>query len=330
MQDRAPRAVPYRGKWAVEFWAPDTDGKLKRCRTSTGLAATEENRSAAERQRDHLARELSLPAGDSCQDIWTAYIADFNGIDKDRLENAWKALQWTFAPLRPADISRQTCRGYVERREEEGVKPGTIRKELTCIRAAVNWAHKHNEAVWELPEPPPPKDIWITKDQFRKLLKAAEGIWHLTVFLHLAVATAGRKEAILQLTTTHVRWDQDCVFLGHKVNGKKRATVPINETLRPILRQACDMTRTGYLVEYEGAAVASVRTAFNNNAERAGLPQVTPHVLRHSAAVWMAGDGVPLEKISEFLGHSDIRVTQKIYARYQPDHLRGAARALEL
>ncbi|RKQ70174.1 tyrosine-type recombinase/integrase [Oceanibaculum indicum] len=330
MQDRSPRTVAYRGKWAVEFWEPDDAGKPCRRRTSTGLAATIENRALAERQRDQLARELSLPAGDTCQDIWTAYIADSRAIDKDRLHNAWKALQWTFGPIRPADITRQTCRSYVARREEEGVKPGTIRKELTCIRAAVNWAHKHNDAVWELPEPPPPRDIWITKDQFRKLLAAAEDTWHLTVFLHLAVATAGRKEAILQLTTTHVRWDQDCVFLGHKVNGKKRATVPINETLRPVLRKACDMTKTGYLVEYEGAAVASVRTAFENTAERAGLSQVTPHVLRHSAAVWMAGDGVPLEKISEFLGHSDIRVTQKIYARYQPDHLRDAAKSLEL
>lgn len=330
MQDRAPRIVAYRGKWAVEFWERDDAGKPQRSRPSTGLAATEENRAAAERQRDQLARELTLPAGDTCQDIWTAYMADSRAIDKARLHNAWKALKWTFAPLRPADITRQTCRHYVVRREEEGVKPGTIRKELTCMRAAVNWAQKHNEAVWELPPPPPPKDIWITKDQFRRLLKAADGIWHLTLFLHLAVATAGRKEAILQLTTTHIRWDLDTIFLGHKVNGKKRATVPINETLRPFLRKACDLTKTGHLVEYDGAAVASVRTAFENTAARAGLPQVTPHVLRHSAAVWMAADGVPLEKISEFLGHSDIRVTQKIYARYQPEHLLGAARALEL
>jgi integrase len=57
---------------------------------------------------------------------------------------------------------------------------------------------------------------------------------------------------------------------------------------------------------------------------------VTPHDLRHTAAVWMAADGVSMGKIAQYLGHSDSRITEKVYARFAPEHLRDAASALEL
>jgi site-specific recombinase XerD len=43
----------------------------------------------------------------------------------------------------------------------------------------------------------------------------------------------------------------------------------------------------------------------------------------------MAEDGVDMEEIRQFLGHSDIEVTRKIYARFSPKHLRDAANAFE-
>jgi len=44
--------------------------------------------------------------------------------------------------------------------------------------------------------------------------------------------------------------------------------------------------------------------------------------------VWMAEDRVPMSEIAAFLGHRDSAVTSKVYARYNPDFLRGAARSL--
>jgi hypothetical protein len=48
-----------------------------------------------------------------------------------------------------------------------------------------------------------------------------------------------------------------------------------------------------------------------------------------SAAVHMADAGVPMEEIAQCLGHSDVEVTRRIYARFSPDYLSGAAAALE-
>ena len=52
-----------------------------------------------------------------------------------------------------------------------------------------------------------------------------------------------------------------------------------------------------------------------------GRRDVSPHMLRHSAAVWLAEDGHGMEEIAEFLGHSDTKVTTRVYARFSPTHL---------
>ena len=36
-----------------------------------------------------------------------------------------------------------------------------------------------------------------------------------------------------------------------------------------------------------------------------------------------------MPELAQMMGHDDDRTTQKFYARYSPDHLRGVARAIE-
>ena len=44
----------------------------------------------------------------------------------------------------------------------------------------------------------------------------------------------------------------------------------------------------------------------------------------------MAEGGIPMAGIAQFLGHKDSRVTERVYARFSPNYLRGAASMLEL
>ncbi|HSH79967.1 MAG TPA: site-specific integrase [Herpetosiphonaceae bacterium] len=53
--------------------------------------------------------------------------------------------------------------------------------------------------------------------------------------------------------------------------------------------------------------------AFHALLNRAGLPRVRFHDLRHSYASLLAAQGISARVAMEMLGHSDIRVTQNIY-----------------
>ncbi|MEO0036166.1 MAG: hypothetical protein RLZZ501_2189 [Pseudomonadota bacterium] len=316
------RIIEYRGKWCA---AVVIDGTRRRLSLGN-LDAKEENRPAAERAAVDLERSLAEPIGDIVGDVVEAYLDDTKAITKDYMKIMWRILKPYCAALRVDQIDRTWCRDYVAAR---GKAPATVRKEISMLSAAFRWAGKTGFVI-ELPSAPPPRDRWLTRVQFSMLLDAAAVQPHLVVFLHLAIATGGRKEALLALTWPQVDFERRTIWLGRKEGGKGRAIVPINQTLYPVLRAAKAQASTDHVVEYDGQPVKNVKKSFAAACRRAGLSDFTPHDLRHTAAVWMAEAGTPMSEIAQYLGHSDSRITERVYARYSPDYLRKAASALDL
>ena len=250
------------------------------------------------------------------------------------MEWSGKPILATFGTILADTISVDQCRDYVKARRKAGKANGTIWTELGHLRIVLKWAEKRGlcrAPYIERPAKPPPMDRHLTREQFAKLTACCNAP-HVRLFCELAIATAARKEALLTLTWDRVRWDRGHIELGqpNAIRPQKgRATVPMTDTLRAALSEAHTGARTDYVIEYAGRAVKSVRTGLEAAAEAAGVGHVTPHMFRHSAAVWMAEDGVPMSEIAQFLGHSDTRTTERIYARYSPDYLRRAAQSLE-
>jgi integrase len=83
------------------------------------------------------------------------------------------------------------------------------------------------------------------------------------------------------------------------------------------------------VVEYAGGKVGSIRKGVSNAIERAGIGHLRIHDLRHTAAVTMLAGGVPIEKVAQVLGHSNIAVTYSNYGRYLPEHMQDAVNILD-
>ncbi|MCB2175773.1 MAG: site-specific integrase [Actinomycetales bacterium] len=58
---------------------------------------------------------------------------------------------------------------------------------------------------------------------------------------------------------------------------------------------------------------SNVRRALSNMAAEAGLDHLHPHMLRHAAASLLSAAGVPLEDISDTLGHRSVTITAEVY-----------------
>lgn len=311
----------YRGRWAAVWQV----GKVTK-RASLHTA----DRGAAER---NLIDFLSANAGprETVSDIMTGYLQDREGRpNHERASNAWKRLQPHFGHLRSADITRVSTRAYAAARGRQA-KPGTIIKELAFLRAALRWNDKNTPAIVEMPAPPAPRDRYLTRQEYRALRAAAAPDPHCQLFITLAYSTAGRAGAILELTWDRVDFDRGIIRLATEQDhgNKGRATVPMTDACRAALESAYAARTSDYVVEYAGRRVGSVRKAFKAACVRARLTNVSPHVLRHTAAVHMAEAGIPISEVAQYLAHSNEAITYRVYARYSPEYLRRAASALE-
>ena len=67
---------------------------------------------------------------------------------------------------------------------------------------------------------------------------------------------------------------------------------------------------------------------FDQLVKASGLPRITLHGTRHTAASLMLADGVPVKVVQEMLGHSSPTITLAMYAHTVPSMGREAGAAL--
>ena len=268
----------------------------------------------------------------------------------DSLIYAWRNLEPFFGKKLVAEIGQTAAEAYEEARTSGRIgrqaKPATVRKELITLRACLNWCADPKRRlldagavpVFDLPRDSDPRDRWLRTDELQRLFAAAaarredERLSRLERFLWLALETAARKQAILDLTWDRVDFVTNTIHYpvpGQRQTKKRRADVPISKSLRPVLERAFAERRSNSVMDGHGEiwptlqeAVAAAGLAPGGvRRTAAGKPTATgisPHTLRHTAATHMARNGVPLWQIAKILGNS-LAMVERVYAKWCPD-----------
>lgn len=259
------------------------------------------------------------------------------------MKHTWKALERRFGPMEADAITIADCRAHIEERRAarnkhlpNGAGDGTIHTELGHLRMVLLWAKKHkmidNVPAIERPAKPEAKDSYLTREEVKGLVEAAKTP-HIELAIRLLIGTGARIEAALQLTWDRVDFNRGMIQLRNpfdKAKRKGRATVPMNDALQLYLKVAKQAALTPFVIEWAGEPVKSIKRGLKSAGAAIKRPDVSPHMLRHSAAVWLAEDGHSMWEISQFLGHNDIKTTTRTYAKFSPTHLRKLADSLSV
>lgn len=317
-----------KGRFVVTWIEPD--GRRRRYRLD---ALT---RKAAEVEAiDRIAKENLPKAGATVADLWGQYVEFLGGRPAGvTMGYTGKAILPHFGHMRPDQVTLAQCNAYTAARIKAGKSQGTVHTELGHLRSTLTWAAKigvidRAPHVFR-PHKPAPKDRYLDDAEIEKLL-AAECEPHVRLAIHVMLATAARLGAVLELTWDRVDLARRQIDLRLDAAGprKGRAVVPINDTLLAALSSAKEAALSDYVIEWAGEPVKSIRRGFDRAVANAGLADVSPHVLRHTAAVHLAKAGIQMSKISQYLGHSNTTVTERVYARFAPDHMHDAAAILD-
>jgi integrase len=300
---------------------------------------------------------MFVERGAKLGDLAEQYFADRRKEGKNvaGVLNSWKALRTTFEHLSPEDLNkpeevegetRTVCHRYARNRQLAGLSRETIHHELNCLRTILNWAAKPTRklipaqvGVWVPPRGRPRRNE-LSPVQFVRLLQECRTP-HLRLFVLLAIFTAQRRAAILELTWDQVNFgkrtidfriaDDDTRNILDTGSKKGRAFVDMPDSLCSILQEAYTWRRTGHVIEYAGAPIKDIKTALNKALIRAGIKglYIGSHSLRKSVATWLADKSVDMRQIQKLCGHEHIDTTSGWYAGQSAGYLSDAVNILE-
>ncbi|MDJ0498683.1 MAG: site-specific tyrosine recombinase XerD [Acidimicrobiia bacterium] len=235
-----------------------------------------------------------------------------------------------------ADVS-----GYVEMLRAEQAAPATVSRKVAAVRGlhrflvVEEYIGNDPTALIETPQRSRGLPKALSVDQVANLLAAANTGTPLgkrdVALLEFLYASGARVSEAIRLDQIDVDLDEATAIVTGK--GSKQRLVPLGTYAIAALRQYYPIRRD-FIGDANdpGAVFVSVRgrrltrqavwQIIKKAAVASGLDphDVSPHVLRHSAATHMVEGGADLRSIQELLGHASISTTQ-IYTRVSPQHL---------
>ncbi len=215
----------------------------------------------------------------------------------------------------------------------KGYAAATIKRAMAIAKAAVNHAWKNGELDRPIPfgllPDGPNRERALSVAELARLWDA-EMPQHVRMFLVLLLGTAGRPEAVLELTRFQCDLDRGTINLnppGRTQTKKRRPILPMADFLRPWI----EATPAGPLVAYRGRPVRYLSHAFQNLRDAAGFGRdVTAYTIRHTVATQLMARGVPELEIAAVMGHRmpNVRTTGR-YLHVAPAYLANARQALD-
>lgn len=249
-------------------------------------------------------------------------------------------LKQHFGEKSPRAITQSTIDEYVRKRADgkigRSARVGSVRREITLLMACLRWCASPRRKLLdpaflpaiEMPEASAPRDRWLRIAEVQALLDAArklrtdQRLSPAELFLWLALETGSRKTAIQELTWDRVDFETRVIHYalpGRRTTRKRRGSPPISSALLPLLQRGYQERRGDRVL----ADVTNLNRLLHKVAKDAGVPGVTPHVLRHTAATLMARRGVPIAHIADLLCIT-ISTAENVYRHHCPDATRAA------
>lgn len=276
----------------------------------------------------------------SVLDQWGAHLRHSRGASAHtvRAYTADLAAFLAFTGTDPADpgaasaLTLRAARAWLADSVARGAARSTVSRHVAALRNFSAWAHREGlaptDAAAALASARADQRLprVVDQDEAAALLECARSRasaddpvsirdWAV---LELIYATGIRVSEACSLTTSSV----DPAALTVRVLGKgdKERTVPFGVPARDALDQWTVRARPSLAVGTDALFVGAkggpidprvVRAMIHRMCARAGVRDIAPHGLRHSAATHLLQGGADLRAVQEILGHSSLATTQR-------------------
>lgn len=333
----------YKRADSAQYWT-EFHMRGHRYRFSTRTTNKREARAVEKRLRSEVRRQQDASTSVSLSDAAEWYYRqrlEPKGKPRSARKDAHllKLILDHFGDVPVDTITTADVTAWIAALFEQGNSAGTVNRKLATLRALLNYAKVHMDALDVAPrimsvKSEPYKERYLTEAEVQRLLDHSPShLQRLVVFL---VDTGARLSEATGLT-----W-QDVTLTGKSPSVSFRSTksgkargVPLTKRVVTMLREIRPRGANGDARVFtwrrdDGVELPfdTVKSSWRRAREAAGLPWVRLHDCRHHYASRLVRAGVPILTVQKLLGHSTPVVTAR-YSHLRTDDLVGAVRVLD-
>jgi len=300
-------------------------------------------------QREKQAREAKLldPYRDAIQErnpavnvFWARYLAyAYDHLRESTVEIQtlfWKQLMQFTGAQRLGDIRQEDVEAFKKWKKDKGAADQSVNNALKDIQAIYNRAKKlglytggnpaQGVARFRLPKKMPE---FHTEEELSRLLKVASSRGGHVAWVVLLGGWAGLRK--MEIVNARWEWfDFDSRkplisvkgFPGFVIKDSEERAIPMSRRIHEALYP--QRKEEGYLFESDRPSEGKSRYRFDPKKalvgalREAGLTAQDPFQrLRHTFGSLHAQKGVSIFKVSKWMGHSSVKVTERHYAGLQ-------------
>lgn len=241
-----------------------------------------------------------------------------------------------FGQRRLNDVSRLQIQKFHAKLMNEGLAAATANHHIKLIRRMLNLA-----VEWSVISGPNPAsriemfaednqiERYMNDEELQRLLEvlrtdSRQGVCKVALFL---LSTGARLNEALSAKWEHVDTDKG-IWRVPATNSKSKRmrAIPLNDAAMAVINALDTKGEYDHLFINKKRKLPYVNIAkvWEDLRNKAGLPKLRIHDLRHQFASFLVNDGQSLYTVQQILGHSDPSVTQR-YAHLSVTALQNAA-----
>ena len=298
---------------------------------------------------------------DSKYEAWALTHQKAGAANVQRIKGAFPE----FTDSRLDQFTAWSFEQWKNKRKANGIKPATINRDLTMLRAALNKAIEWGElksnplvSVKQLKDADDKRVRYLSNEEEKQLMDALKGreidiqqgkfssankfvsIYrkgtyadHLQPMVLVAINTGLRFGELSRIRWTHISLTDAprvTVQAAYAKTGNTRH-IPLNKVAKAALHawRAQQIDTNGYaFATQSGERIKSVRKGWKAILSAAKIKDFRWHDLRHHFASKLVMAGVDLNTVRELMGHSSLDMTLR-YAHLAPEHKAAAVAKLD-
>ena len=220
----------------------------------------------------------------------------------EALYHYWQSRFQDWLDGRPA--TTKTGEAFLASLEVNSLKPNTVGCAARALRR-MGLDVPAPSMEWGEPK-------YLELEEVKRLIEAAPSLLERTV-LTITFGSACRISEVLNLELPDLELDAEVATVTRK--GGRRERVALGKQGTTALREWLSHRQSRSKRVFMDYTYQDIYRMLKRTAKKAGIPDFTPHCLRHSRVRHLQEAGLDWPDISEICGHTKVETTIKIYGR---------------